>query len=71
MPITTPENRSALRYFAYLAVFALFLGYTLVPILGANLSRFPGDLGDARFNLYLLELFPHRSGQRLTPAGCR
>ena len=59
-----PENRSPHRYFAYLVVFALFLGYALIPILGSNFSRFPGDLGDARLNIYLLEhTYKYASGQ--------
>ena len=55
MPITTPDDRNKVRFLAYLVVFTLFLGYTLVPIFGTNLSRYPGDLGDPRFILYLLE----------------
>jgi hypothetical protein len=37
---------------------ALFLGLALiVQSLGLNLSRMPGDLGDTRFNVYILEHF--------------
>ena len=43
----------------YLWIFLLFLAviFILLQILGINLSRIPGDLGDARLNYYILEHF--------------
>jgi hypothetical protein len=57
-------QRNAARYFIYLAVFVLFFCYTVLPIIGSDLSRFPGNLDDARFNNYLLEhSYKYISGQ--------
>lgn len=49
------SSRPAIRCIFYLAVFVSLLCYTVVPIIGTDLSRVPGNLGDARLNLYLLE----------------
>ena len=61
---TISVQRNAARYFIYLTVFVLFFCYTVLPIIGSDLSRFPGNLDDARLNNYLLEhSYKYISGQ--------
>lgn len=61
---TISVQRNTTRYFIYLAVFILFFCYTVLPIIGSDLSRFPGNLDDARLNLYVLEhSYKYISGQ--------
>ena len=61
------RQRSAARYCIYLAGFVLFFWYTVLPLIGTDLSRIPGDLGDPRFNLYILEhSYKYFSGQEST-----
>jgi hypothetical protein len=57
-----PAQRSATRYFIYLAGFVLFFWYTVLPIVGSDLSRIPGDLGDPR----LEHSYKYISGQEST-----
>src|ERR1039458_8044074 len=66
-----PAQRSATRYFIYLAGFVLFFWYTVLPIVGSDLSRIPGDLGD-RVSIYTssnirISIFPARK----VPSGPR
>lgn len=63
-PDTISVQRNVARYIIYLAVFVLFFCYAVLPIIGSDLSRFPGNLDDARFNNYLLEhSYKYVSGQ--------
>ena len=65
MSNTKPVQKCVARYLIYSAVFGLLFWYTFLPLIGApNLSSIPGDRGDARFNLYLLEhSYKYVSGQ--------
>ena len=48
-------SREVFNWFVILAIFSISLWLIVIRPLGPNLSRLPGDLGDTRFNNYILE----------------
>lgn len=50
-------NKSApLKHWSFFGVLILAIFFHIMPVVGWNLSQIPGNLGDGRFNMYLLEL---------------
>ena len=47
--------RAIVYWFEILAIFFFSLWLIVIRPLGPNLTRMPSDLGDARFNNYILE----------------
>ncbi len=47
--------RKLINYFPFLLGLALGVFFVTLELLGFNLAFLPGDLGDTRFNIYLLE----------------